>query len=289
MSECAGFPSARVSVLAITLVGLTFASLTTSGQVGAAPSGNASQSIDRPAKLPEFEVASIRPSERNTSTPVGLFVYPGGEVSVRGLPLEDLIFYAFNVQEWQVSGGPAWMREKDEAYDVDAKPPADSISAKSAPASIKNPPSDEQRQMLQALLMERFQLKVHRETKAGLVYALVKSGKPLGLQVPKNTNDYPWAGSVGGGAPFAHGIQGRNISMTGLAQRLSGVLERTVVDQTGLTGTFDFRYENPSADRDTVDFSTAFDSLQGIGLKLNETKGQVETIVVDHLEKPTAN
>jgi uncharacterized protein (TIGR03435 family) len=239
------------------------------------------------AKLPEFEVASVKRSELKPSTPVGLFVFPGGRVSAQHLPLRYLIYYAFDVQEFQVTGGPDWMNS--EFYDIEAKPPADSISAKSAPASFRSPPTQEQRQMLQSLLMDRFQLKIRQTTKDGSAYLLVQSGKPLKLQPPKDANDYPWAGSATGGVPFAHGIEGRNISMAQLAQRLSGILDRPVLDQTGLTGAYDFRYENPSDDKDVNDISTILISIQGIGLKLAPGKGPVETIVIDHAERPSAN
>jgi uncharacterized protein (TIGR03435 family) len=242
---------------------------------------------DTPQKLPEFEVASVKPASKDPSTPIGFFVYPGGRVSMRHLPLNYLIYYAFNVQEWQVSGGPAWIN--DELYDIEAKSPADSTSAKSTPASFKSPPTDEQRQMLQSLLIERFHLKVHRGTKEVSAYLLVKSGKPLKLQPPKDAADFPWAGSATGGRPFAHGIEGRNISMEELAQRLSGALDHQVIDQTGLAGPYDFRYENPTDDKDTNDVSTILVSIQGIGLKLTPGKGPAEMIVIDHVEKPSEN
>ena len=253
----------------------------------AAPAALSQPLADTSPKLPEFEVASVRPSAKNPSTPVGLFVYPGGRVSIQNLSVKYLIYYAFNVQEWQVSGGPAWIDE--ERYDIEAKPPADSMSGKSTPASFKSPPNDEQRQMLQSLLIDRFQLKVHRGTKEGFAYLLVKSGKPLKLQPPKDANDFPWAGSASGRVPFAHGIEGKNISMAELAQRLSGALDRQVIDETGLTGSYDFRYENPTDDKEAFDISTILVSIQGIGLKLTPGKGPAETIVIEHVERPSAN
>jgi uncharacterized protein (TIGR03435 family) len=240
------------------------------------------------AKVPEFEVASVKRAAVGPATTPGFYVFPGGRVSVQSMPLNYLIYYAFDVQEFQVTGEPGWIN--DDLYDIEAKVPSDSVSAKSAPTSPKSPPSAEQREMLQALLMERFQLKVHRGTKETSGYVLMKSGKPLKLMAPKDANDFPWAGNAtGGGMPFSHGIEGRNISMKELAQRLSGKLDRPVLDQTGIVGSYDFRYENPGDDKDANDIGTVFGSLQGIGLKLMPGKGMVETIVIDHVERPSAN
>ena len=122
-------------------------------------------------------------------------------------------------------------------------------------------------------------------------YLLVQSGKPSKLMPPKDPNAFSWAGSVNGagGMPFAHGIEGTNISMKELAKRLSGKLDRTVVDQTGLSGAFDFRYENPSDDKESNDVGTVFGSLERLGLKLVSGKIPVETLVIDHIERPSAN
>jgi uncharacterized protein (TIGR03435 family) len=146
--------------------------------------------------------------------------------------------------------------------------------------------------MLQTLLVDRFQLKYHRENREGPVYLLQKSNKALRLQDAKNKDDYPWAGSNRGGAIDGDGIAGINISMPQLATRLSGYLHRPVLDQTGLTGSFDFKFEYESglsddSRQDTI--SSIFTSVQGIGLKLESAKGPVETIVIDHVEKPSEN
>src|SRR4051794_22930862 len=87
---------------------------------------------------PEFEVASVKPS---TAGEVGgVYTYPGGRVGFRGCTLKYLIEQAFNVQPFQVSGGPGWMQE--DRYDIDAKPPASSKSSKSMPPYAKAPPNE---------------------------------------------------------------------------------------------------------------------------------------------------
>jgi len=104
--------------------------------------------------------------------------------------------------------------------------------------------------MLQALSVERFQLKYHRETQEGPVYLLVKGNNKLKLQEPKNKDDFPWVGDAAGrGAIFGDGIAGLNISMPLLATRLSRYLGRPVLDQTRLDGSFDFKFEYSSGDQ----------------------------------------
>jgi uncharacterized protein (TIGR03435 family) len=77
--------------------------------------------------------------------------------------------------------------------------------------------------------------------------------------------------------------------MPELATRLSGYLDRPVVDQTGLKGSYDFKYEY-STDESTFDVvSCIFGSVQGIGLKLKPAKGPVDVIVIDHVERPSEN
>lgn len=204
-----------------------------------------------------------------------------------GCTLEKLIEEAFSVQPFQVSGGPRWILE--ERYDIVAKPPASSESSKANPPYPKASPNDEQRRMLQTLLVDRFQLKYRRETKEGPVYLLVKGNKELKLQDAKNKDDYPWAGSIGGGAISADGLRGINCSMPELAKRLSPYLEHPVLDRTGLTGSFDFRYEYASGDAPPDTISSILASTQGLGLKLEPAKGPVETFVIDHAEKPAEN
>jgi uncharacterized protein (TIGR03435 family) len=236
--------------------------------------------------LPAFEVASVKPSDPHQRF-FEMLTWPGGRITVTMYTLKQLMEEAFSVQPFQISGGPHWIDE--DRYDLEARPPASSKSSKANPPFSKLPPNDEQRQMLQTLLADRFQLKYHVETKEGLVYLLVKAKKELKLQSAKNKDDYPWAGSAGGGVPFAHGIRGENISMAQLATRLSGPLGHLVLDQTGIEGSFDFMVEYASDDPNSDVIASILTSIQALGLKLESSKGPVETIVIDHAEKPSAN
>ena len=237
---------------------------------------------------PAFEVASVKPSNSPTRV-FGIFTYPGGRVAGQNRTLQDLMEEAFSVLPFQIVGGANWVRE--EPYDFEAKPPASSPASRANPPYPKAPPSEEQRQMLQALLADRFHLEYHRETKEGPVYLLVKGNNKLKLQGSKNKDDFPWVGGNRGAAIYGDGVAGINVSMRLLAIRLSPYLGRPVLDQTGLEGSFDFKFEYPlpSDDQHPDVISSIITSIQGIGLKLQTAKGPVETIVIDHAEKPSAN
>jgi uncharacterized protein (TIGR03435 family) len=228
---------------------------------------------------PAFDVASIKPW---TSHEIGgVYTYPGGRVTFRGCTLEYLIQQAFNIQQFQVSGGPAWIRS--ERYDIDAKPPESSKSSQSMPPYPKAPMNEEQRRMLQSLLVGRFQLQYHRDTRDGPVYLLVKGNKPLKMTDSKDKGEFPWSRVTG------EGLVGINESMIDLAWRLSQTLARPVLDQTAISGSFDFHVEYPSGDAPPDVVAETLATVQGLGLKLEPSKGTVETIVIERAEKPSAN
>ncbi|HEY3453998.1 MAG TPA: TIGR03435 family protein [Bryobacteraceae bacterium] len=234
---------------------------------------------------PAFEVASVK---RSTTRELGgVYTYPGGRVAFHGCTLHYLIEQAFKVQPFQVSGGPGWMQ--DERYDIEAKPSASSKSSTSMPPYPKAPPNEEQRQMLQSLLIERFQLKYHRETREGPVYLLVKGNKALKLADSKDKNAYPWAGGLGGGGIMGDGLAGINESMEDLAKRLGRYLGRPVLDRTGLSGSFDFRTEYSAGDVRPDVITMILVCVQDIGLKLKASRGPVDIIVIEAAEKPSAN
>ena len=143
--------------------------------------------------------------------------------------------------------------------------------------------------MLQSLLVERFLLKFHRETREGAVYLLVKGNKPLKLVDTKEKDAYPWAGGLRGGGISGDGLAGTNASMEVLAKSLSWHVGRPVLDRTGLTGSFDFRTEYRSDEARPDVISSILASVQDLGLKLEASKGPVESIVIEHVEKPSAN
>jgi uncharacterized protein (TIGR03435 family) len=248
--------------------------------------GNASPfaSAD-PAKtqssLPAFEVATIKPVMGGIA---GFVTYSGGRMKCAFCNLDMLLMFAFDVQPYQIVGGPDW--DRHEGYSIEAIPPDSSESNKLNLAKPITVLTDEQRQMVQSLLIDRFQLRFHREHKTGPVYLLVRGSGELKLHAPKDKDDSPVAGLA------SDGLVGQNASMTLLAARLSSVLQRPVLDETGLSGSFDFKSgalgNDPTAEYQDV-VASILTSVQGIGLKLKSAKGPVETIVIDHIDRPSPN
>jgi Protein of unknown function (DUF3738) len=103
---------------------------------------------------PTFEVATVKPADlmAQDRLGIGLFTYPGGRIVANKCPLDYLIEQAFNLQRFQIAGAPGWAH--GDRFNIEAKPPASSQSSQSNPNNPKLPPNQEQRQMLQALLMK---------------------------------------------------------------------------------------------------------------------------------------
>lgn len=238
-------------------------------------------------RVPAFGEASVKLSDTHLQKQkAGLFAYPGGEVRAERLTLGALMWYAFDVQPFQVAGGPDWIHQ--DLFDIVARPSASLQPARLDQPTQISPLSEEQRRMLQTLLMDRFHLRVHRENNTGPVYILEKTRKRLDLHSPKQENASPWVGSNVSSPINGDGLVGKNISMPELAARLSRYMECPVVDKTGLKGSFDFkagyRDNNPNTQEALVRSIVA--SVAEIGLKLEPSTGEVNTIVVDSAEMP---
>ncbi len=241
-------------------------------------------------RLPSFAEASVKLANPSLQRhKAGMFAYQGGEVRAERLTLGALMWYAFDVQQFQVVGGPEWIHQ--DLFDVVARPPASSqlvgLNSQSPNAKL----SEEQRLMLQSLLLDKFHLRVHRESDTGPVYVLVRDHGRLKLHSPKNENASPWVGSNLGGGIDGDGLVGKNISMPVLAARLSRYLQCPVLDKTGLKGSFDFKStyfdNNPNTEEELIKSIAA--SVEEIGLRLEPSTGLVDTIVVDNAEKPSEN
>jgi uncharacterized protein (TIGR03435 family) len=215
----------------------------------------------------EFEVASIKP----TATKDGSFTFdfpPGGRFTGRNLTLQNLLRIAYELEDYQISGGPPWMNSA--GFDIQAKAPAE-------------PTREQVRHMLQSLLADRFQLAVHRETRQLPIYALVvaKTGPRLQPADP----DAATSRSLKMGQLIT-----RKMSMTDLASILTFDLKRPVKDETGLKGDFAFTLEWAPGLGESDDGPSLFAAIQEqLGLKLASTKGPIEVLVIDHVEKPSEN
>lgn len=246
--------------------------------------------------LPRFEVATIKPVDTRpgVSHVIGANVYPGGRVVIPTVSLKDLIGTAFDLPVSQLSGEVDWMTK--EQYDVVAKAPEDSkpYDLRHTWYRIEDP---RLRQMLQALLVDRFRLKVHRETKIGQVYLLVKSGKAIPLKPTDAPSTKTLLATEGFGSIGNAGDTWviYNTTMRQLANFVGDFyLHCPVLDQTGLTGSFDFKWKMLLANPDDPDpllgsKDELMQFIQVMGLKLKPSTGLVETLLIDYAERPSEN
>lgn len=239
------------------------------------------------ASLPSFEVAAIKPGKSQPPFIVGLEHYPSGRVVITNFTLENILMFTFGVAPFQITGGPAWINSDRFVIQAEA-----SSSPSPVPNSVdpRTPLSLKQREMLLALLIDRFQLKYHREEKEGPVFLLERGKGKLALQPRQHPEAHSWVNTFRGGT----GLAGGNISMPGLAKSLSRFLQRTVIDKTGISGSFDFDIKTSEFDP-TVKYtaedsrSSILTAVHDLGLQLKSAKGLVETIVIESAAQPSPN
>jgi uncharacterized protein (TIGR03435 family) len=267
--------------------------------------------------LPEFEVASIRPS---TETPqgqvnIGLHI-DGAQVRVASMTFKDYLGLAYRMKVSNISG-PDWI--SSERFDISATIPAGGKTAQIP-------------EMFQALLAKRFQLKVHREKKEFPVYALVIGKGELKLkEVPPDDDKGKTAEPInvaGGGSAAGVSVnlgngsswsfvpnrfEAKKLTMEQFASNLERFADRQIVDMTGLKGQYDLAFDiNPEDYRpmlirsaisagamlppqalklvEGTSSASISDALQQIGLRLEARKAPLDVIVVDDAKKtPTEN
>jgi len=262
----------------------------------------------QPATAPlTFEVASIKPTAE-TGFQIAIQMLPGGGLRVRGATLKMLLTTAYDIREFQIVSGPGWINS--DRYDIMAKPASSGSDAQTSDlgqmtdAQMKTA-GEQMRQRLQALLAERCQLVIHRETKEQSVYALLVGRNGPKIQ-PVQTK------SVGGPPRMMMGrgmVNGQGVELQMLATVLSNQLGRPVLDRTGLTGHFDIKLQwTPDPGQSATPLGGApppgvqappppdpngpsiFAAIQEqLGLRLESQKGPVEMIVIDRVEKPSEN
>jgi uncharacterized protein (TIGR03435 family) len=245
-------------------------------------------------KVLEFEVATVKPTPMSRPSELnGVYVFRDGRLVVNAYSLKNLVMLAFRLGPWQISGGDAWVGKT--LYDVEAKP-SETSPHKQWNLRHSNYRIEDERlcQMLQALLADRFQLKFHRESKTGNVFLLQKSGKTISL-VPSKAAEATLASSSTSTSGFIEGSGEdwviSNTSITQLATFTSMVLQHPVIDRTDMTGAFDYRSPSPQSSTNSADdFSGSLvNLLHDIGFKLEQTKGPVETFIIDHAVEPSPN
>jgi len=242
-------------------------------------------------KLPQFEVATIKPFNPHGGL-AGVMNF-GGQIMLGHVTVRNMLTLACGVEEAQVSGGPDWI---DRTFvNVSAKLPEAASGSKTKPASIREPLDEVQRQMLLALLVERYHLRFHVEQKKTEVYFLELSNSTLKLNVPEDPSAQVWFGGIDGGSiTEPTGIAATNIAMQVLAERLSRYFQRPVLDRTGVKGSYDFRSKLARSDSDPKatpeQLQQAIEAaLHALGLKLTAASAPVSSILIDSVQEPTPN
>src|SRR5262249_47478175 len=149
---------------------------------------------------------SVKRTDPTVVHMTGVRIFPGGRLKISGASLKGLAATAFGLANWQISGGEAWTEKEN--YEIEAKPPENLRSSiKSLRYSWYEIRDKQLRAMLQSLLISRFQLQFHRETRTGDVYLLKQSGKtlrlhpveiPLAEDDPESSRGFESVGYAGG-------------------------------------------------------------------------------------------
>jgi uncharacterized protein (TIGR03435 family) len=261
--------------------------LSTIALAGCVVAGSIAPRLIAFAQQPVFEVASVKPNHSGVlkwATPAPV----GGRYTATNVSLGMLLMNAYGVFPFQISGGPAWLNS--DRFDLEGK-------------AEGNPTREQFMLMLRSLMADRFKLALRQEKKEMPVYEMTvvkggvkfKEAKCMGQPGPSN----PCGGfsvSLGGS------IVGRAAGVPELAGILSNLVSRTVVDKTGLTGSYDIGLKwtpdestirgpgDPDAPPPDSNSPSIFTALQEqLGLELKSAKGPVEMLVIDHAEKPDAN
>jgi uncharacterized protein (TIGR03435 family) len=262
-----------------------------SGVLATVPSGAAAQI----ANPPTYDVASIKPSKAADETTL---LFRPGAFSAKGMTLKSLLKEAYGIQDDQISGAPKWV--SSQTYDIEAK--VDGVDA----ATLEKLSDDQFKGMFRSFLRDRFQLKVHWETKELPVLALVVAKGGPKLQQAKPGDTYPDGIKGPDGKPAGHAgmlmwgrgrLTGQGIPIGNLVPPLTQELGRIVEDKTGLTGNYDIelRWTTDDAAPDSRSASDSpgpslFTAMQEqLGLKLESQKAPVQVLLIDHVEQPAPN
>jgi uncharacterized protein (TIGR03435 family) len=263
-----------------------------------------------PDPRPQFEVASVKPSPaiRDGQLAVGVHI-DGAMVHCTYLSLLNYLNMAYDVKDYQIVG-PDWLATAH--FDITAKRPEGVEGEKAL------------RGMMASLLEDRFKMAIHRETRELPAYALVvgKGGlkineippDPDGVDTSKVDVKVTAGGrgatvDLGGGSSISYGLnklEARKVNFPSIVDSLSKFLDRPVVDETGLTGRYNFTLEYSVAELRSLvrsngsdasmipdfggDQPSIFTSVESLGLKFEQRKAPVPVIVIDSVQKtPTEN
>ena len=232
-----------------------------------------------PEKLPEFEVASIKPNKTNERMYYGM---RNASLTVRNMTVMGLIQIAYGKRDFQITGGPAWIGL--ECFDIEAK---------------AERPQRATHDMLKSLLASRFLLTLHGETKEASVYSLVvaRGGLKMKLSADQTEPEKGGPKELGPGR-----LVGEGIPMYVMVNLVSNMLGRAVINHTGLTGKYDVNLQpvpeslqlqsdpaDPLSQADVLNLALIDAVEKQLGLKIESSKAPEEVLVIDHIERPSAN
>ena len=225
-----------------------------------------------------FEVATIKPAAPSPDGHNHIYYPAGDRFGAQNVTLLMLLDWAYRLPQTQILDAPAWLRST--YFDIDAK-----LEAADAPANLSDGEDQaRKRRMVQALLGERCKLKLHGETRVLPAYDLVIAKGGSKLQPSTN-----------GGLSISTGrsrLNEQGLTPAMLAEQLSYVAGRVVVDRTNLSGRFDVKLQwtpdgTPIGENSPPALFTAIQ--EQLGLRLDSAKEPVDVLVIDHVELPSAN
>jgi uncharacterized protein (TIGR03435 family) len=223
------------------------------------------------AVAPSFEVSSVKPTPPAQQNHLRFdYCQQSGRFTMLGTPVIWSIKYAYQLKDYQIAGAPDWLHWFDTAYNIEA--------TAGRPVSVA-----ECRLMVQSLFAERFKLRTHREPRESRVYFLTIGTNPLKLREGGEVR-------LNGGVQFGDGkpTWPDGLTMPQLAIILSNYTDRPVVDRTGLQGRYGIKLDFSTRDGD--DHPIIFTAVQEqLGLRLEAGRAPIEMLIIDHIEKPTAN
>lgn len=251
-----------------------------------AQSSAPSPAVPRP-KFDTFEVATIKPIEPDAKSGRYITMQGNNRFVEKAYTLKLLIAAAYDLNPRTISGGPSWV--ESDHYDIVAVTPGE-----------VRPTRQEQMSMLRSLLTDRFKLTFHREPRDFSIYQLELSKSGSKLKETAVPNDPP---TVGPGVVYPQRIvmPARNATMGDFASLLQrAILDRPVVDKTGLSGRYDFDLEwapdetqfngdGPTSSPDAPSPPLFSAIQQQLGLRLVATRGPVDALIIDKAEHPSAN
>ena len=222
---------------------------------------------------PSFEVATIKPADPNQLK--GNFRIGGHRIYIENQSVDSLLTVAYAIHQKQIVDGPAWL--DTQRYDIVGQ------------ADVEGVPNLHQiQEMLQKLLASRFDLTFHREKRELSIYAITVAKS--GLKLAKSANSPTGLPAQSGGQQSR---KFTNNSMSDFALGMQAYLDKPVVDETGLTGRYDFVLKWTPDESNANELNAPpgiFTAVQEqLGLKLEPTRGPTDVLVIDHVERPSEN